>query len=303
MVWFTNIVFMSFFVSQNQHRPRPANSRTEPGPRPTHPWAIASTASSNRYKGGSQSCRRNRDLGEGDICDLEVFYQSWIDLKMNFKWWLNLLIMVIDHGYWSIDYQYDINMSWFVMIFLSCKSDFPCTKTIRSSSVSQRVARATIVFCNLAQLRFCSHSSAPHTVETQIGPYVFYAWLQLRIPGWCKIRNTITVKQIQANPLREDRVAVQHEVTPLEAPHATATSAATLVRPIFLTPTAAESAEAAANMLKMSILRQQGNWATGKPVASFASANRAWSKGFCVHFSTVYEKEDHVENIGKPSLP
>lgn len=37
---------------------------------------------------------------------------------------------------------------------------------------------------------------------------------------------TITVKQIQANPLREDRVAVQHEVTPLEAP-----MAATAVRP------------------------------------------------------------------------
>jgi len=178
MVWLPNIVFMSLSKSKIGCDPK---SHTELGSRPTHPWAIASRASSWRsHNGGPDQlssalrpagmpgkslqrrqpimqkksrprCRwRPATLSYTNRFDQHEFCDDWI-------YWSWLLINII-----SILYQY-------VMKFLSCKSDFPCAKTIRSSSVSQRVARATIVFCNLAQLRFCSHSSAPHTVETQIG--------------------------------------------------------------------------------------------------------------------------------------
>ena len=116
-------------------------------------------------------------------------------------------------------YQHELCDYWIYFLWLLSKftifrcnstGGFPCTKTIRWSSLSQRLARATIVFCNLAQL-----------------------WL----PGCCEISSR-TVS-------RESGAFVKRHHVSSDTPRHT-----------FLTPMAEDrSAGAAANMLKMSILR------------------------------------------------
>jgi hypothetical protein len=145
MVWFTNIVECHCLkteaattnpATRDSHRAgaatnAPVGNRLQSvflakSQRRTRPAELSCPATSsdqlgcraNRYKGGSQSCRRNRDLGV--VHDLRPWIRPIVLINMNF-----VMIESIDHGYWSILYQYYINMSWY---FSVANPTFPAQK-------------------------------------------------------------------------------------------------------------------------------------------------------------------------------